>query len=148
VNPFKALELTSANAEVLLQLKENLNITSHHLRKHFQNHNICPSTDPEYSHFFSIDEPDIALTYEWSISFTHIFKCLSSGNIRAHNRAARDPNPSLCERLYWMSYVWVFLGPLAKLPEDIGERTIWIDILFNNQNNKNIVEELAEAENR
>ena len=45
-----------------------------------------------------------------------------------------------------MSFLWVFLGPPALLPEDIDERTIFFDIMINDQNSIDIKRELAAAE--
>ena len=128
--------------------EEDLGITSHELREYFRKHKIVPWQHPRYKDFFCAEEPDVALTYEWSTPFVRIREFLNRTNIRAHNRASRDLNPSPWERLYWMSFAWVLLGPLAKLPEDIDNKTMWIDILFNDQNSVNMAEELKEAENR
>ena len=128
----------------------NLDITSHQLREYFQKHKICPSTPPEYSHFFNTAKPDIALTYEWSTTFARIYEYLCVDNICAHNACScigMKTTLSVLEIFYLMTFTWL-LSPLASLPEDLSEVTIWIDILFNDQNNQNMKEELDEAENR
>jgi hypothetical protein len=138
---------------------EHLHVTSKDLQNYFQKHKIVPTVwaadHPEFKDIFLTEEPDIALTYEWKTSFTLIFEYLKSDNISAHNRAAKDLNPSLWERVYWMSFLWVLLGPPRKLPEDIDNKTIWIDILFNDQTvldqedgNERLQAVLAEAEER
>lgn len=46
-----------------------------------------------------------------------------------------------------MSFAWVFLGPLIKIPVDIDEKTIFVDIMYNDQTNvSNIASELMIAE--
>jgi hypothetical protein len=127
---------------------KNLHVTSHDLQKYFQKHKICPAKHPEYSRFFSTKEPRVALTYEWSTPFSRILEFLNRDNISANNHSTKNLNQSLWERQHWMSFAWVLVGQQAKLPEDIGNKTIWIDILFNDQNTVNMAAELEEAEKR
>ena len=105
-----------------------------------------PHRHDKYKHYFSRTPPDIALTYEWKATFRELRAFLSPANIRRHNRTALDPNPSLWHRLYLMSFLWVFLGPLALIPEDVDERTMFIDIMANDQNSIDMRRELASAE--
>ena len=86
------------------------------------------------SKFYVDGEPEIALTYQWSTCFCQIKAFLDPRNIAMHNQATVDPNPSIWERLYLMSFLWVILGPLQKIPLDLertifGERTIFVDII-------------------
>lgn len=105
-----------------------------------------PHRHDKYKHYFSRTPPDIALTYEWKATFRELRAFLSPANIRRHNRTALDPNPSLWHRLYLMSFLWVFLGPLALIPEDVDERTMFIDIMANDQNSIDMPRELASAQ--
>ena len=125
---------------------DDLNIKSEDLRKYFQKHKIVPHQHDKYKHYFSRTPPNIALTYEWKATFRELRAFLSPANIRRHNRTALDPNPSLWHRLYLMSFLWVFLGPLALIPEDVDERTMFIDIMANDQNSIDMRRELASAE--
>ena len=125
---------------------DDLNIKSEDLRKYFQKHKIVPHSHDKYKHYFSRTPPDFALTYEWKATFRELRAFLSPANIRRHNRTALDPNPSLWHRLYLMSFLWVFLGPLALIPEDVDERTMFIDIMANDQNSIDMRRELASAE--
>jgi hypothetical protein len=45
-----------------------------------------------------------------------------------------------------MSFLWVLLGPPALLPEDIDRRTVFIDIMANDQTSRDIKKELTAAE--
>ena len=106
-----------------------------------------PWKHPRYLHFYVDGEPDIALTYPWSTSFREIKTYLDPRNIAMHNQATIDPNPSMWERLYLMGFLWVFFGPMQKIPVDIGERTIFVDILINDQTDVGaIAQELDKAE--
>ena len=125
---------------------DDLNIKSEDLRRYFQRHSIVPHRHPKYKTYFSTGRPEIALTYEWKSSFRDLRACLSPDNIRRHNRTALDPNPSWWDRLYLMSFLWVFLGPLHLIPEDIDERTVFIDIMVNNHSSRDIQMELTAAE--
>ena len=126
-----------------------LNITSHDIKEYFTDprHPIVPWKHHRYSSYFESRPPDIALTYEWSTTFKQMRAFLDPSNIKWHNRAALDPNPSLAERLYLMSFAWVALGPLNKIPPEIEEQTIFVDIMYNDQTNAdNIEQELEIAE--
>ncbi len=106
-----------------------------------------PWKHPRYQHFYVDGEPEIALTYQWSTSFRQIKALLDPRNIAMHNQATVDPNPSIWERLYLMSFLWVILGPLQKIPVDLGERTIFVDIMINDQTDVGAIEqELDTAE--
>jgi hypothetical protein len=105
-----------------------------------------PYKHPKYKKYFTDQPAEIALTYEWTSSFRHLKTFLSKDNVRRHNRLSLDPNPSPLHRLYLLSFLWVFLGPPTLLPEDMDERTIFIDIMFNDQNSIDITRELAAAE--
>jgi len=126
-----------------------LDITSHAIQAYFtdERHPIVPWKHPRYRHFYVDGEPDIALTYPWSTSFRELKAYLNPRNIAMHNQATVDPNPSIWERLYLMSFLWVFFGPMQKIPVDIGERTIFVDILINDQTDVGaIAQELDKAE--
>ncbi len=46
-----------------------------------------------------------------------------------------------------MSFLWVMLGPFQKVPVDIGDKTIFVDIMMNNQTDVGAIEkELERAE--
>jgi hypothetical protein len=94
--------------------------------------------------------PDIALTYPWSTSFHQSQAFLDPRNMVMHNQATIDPDPSLLECVYLMSFLWVILGPMHKLQLDIGEKsqkTIFFDILINDQTDVGaIAQELDMAE--
>ena len=134
------------NHSLLVADNSDLNIKSEDLRKYFQKHKIVPHQHDKYKAYFSSTPPEIALTYEWKTTFSELRAFLSPANIRRHNSTALDPNPSLWHRLYLMSFLWIFLGPLTLIPEDIDERTIFIDIMINDQNSIDIKRELAAAE--
>jgi hypothetical protein len=64
-----------------------------------------------------------------------------------HNEATVDPNPSLWLRFYLMSFLWIILGPIQMIPHNIGEKTIFVDIMINDQTSVGYVEqELDKAE--
>ena len=134
------------NHSLLVADNSDLNIKSEDLRKYFQKHKIVPHQHDKYKAYFSSTPPEIALTYEWKTTFSELRAFLSPANIRRHNSTALDPNPSLWHRLYLMSFLWVFLGPLALIPEDVDERTMFIDIMANDQNSIDMRRELASAE--
>ena len=125
---------------------DELNIKSDDLRKFFQKNNIVPYLHPKYKLFFCNTAPEIALTYQWSCTFRQLKVFLSPENVQRHNRNALDPNPSFWERLYLVSFLWVLLGPLELIPQNIDERTLFIDIMANDQNSIDIKQELSAAE--
>ena len=46
-----------------------------------------------------------------------------------------------------MSFLWVILGPIQKIPLDLGERTIFVDIMMNDQTDVGLIsQELDKAE--
>ena len=125
---------------------DRLDIKSNDLRAYFQKHNIVPHLHPEYKNYF-VDRPvELALTYQWTSSFRELRAFLNPDNIRRHNRVALDPNPGLWARLVLMSFAWVLCTLPPLLPEDINARTIFIDIMANDQNAPDITTELAKAE--
>jgi hypothetical protein len=130
-------------------MRAHLDITSHDIKRFFtdERHPIVPWKHDRYKGYF-VDVPfEIALTYEWSTSFRDIREFLSPQNVRLHNETAIDPNPSLAERIHLMSGAWKCLGPLSKIPLNIEEKTIFIDIMFNDQTNVGeIANELKVAE--
>ena len=125
---------------------DELNIKSEDIRKFFQQNKIVPHLHPKYRHFFSNTPPEIALTYQWSCTFRELRAFLSPANILRHNCNALDPNPSLWQRIYLMSFLWIPFGPLALIPQNIDERTLFIDIMVNDQNSIEIKGELEAAE--
>ena len=125
---------------------DELNIKSEDLRKFFQKHKIVPHLHIKYKDYFTHSPPEIALTYQWVSTFRELRAFLCRDNIRRHNSNAIDPNPSFWERLYQMFFLWIPFGPLALIPEDIDEKTIFIDILLNDQNSIDIKQELDAAE--
>ena len=72
---------------------------------------------------------------------------MNPANIELHN-AALHPVASIKDRVYLMSMLWMCFGTLPSLPRDIDRRTIFIDILMNDQNSKDIKTELDAAERR
>jgi hypothetical protein len=129
--------------------RRHLDITSHDIKRYFtdERHPIVPWKHDRYKVYFNDKPFEIALTYEWSTSFRDIQAFLSPKNVRMHNDASMDPNPSFAERIYLMSGVWVCFGPLSKIPLDIEEKTIFVDIMFNDQTNVGeIANELKVAE--
>jgi hypothetical protein len=108
---------------------------------------IVPWEHPRYQHFYVDGDPEIALTYQWSTTFRHIKAMLDPSNIAMHNQATIDSDPSMWERLYLMSFLWVFLGPMHKIPLDMEQRLIFIDIMMNDQTKEEAIErELDKAE--
>ena len=105
-----------------------------------------PHLHPKYKQYF-VDRPaELALTYQWTSTFRELRAFLNQDNIRRHNRVALDPNPGLWARLALMSFAWVWCPVRPLLPEDIDARTIFIDIMANDQNSPDIATELAKAE--
>ena len=125
---------------------DGLNIKSEDIRKYFQLKGIVPHLHPKYQEFFVHKPAEIALTYQWSSTFREIRSFLNSANIRRHNSTSRDPNPTFWHRLYMMSFLWAFFGTLTLLPENIDDRTIFIDIFMNDQNSIDIKQELERAQ--
>ena len=123
----------------------DLDIASHQIQKYFQKYGITPHNDPRYSSYFSNLPPEIALTYEWNTRFYQIKEFLNTENIARHN-ATLNPVASIKDRLFLMSMLWICLGTLPSIPVDINNHTIFIDILLNDQNSKDIKAELDAAE--
>ncbi len=76
-----------------------LDITSHTIQKYFtdERHPIVPWEHPRYQRFYvDRDEPEIALTYQWSTSFRKIKAFLDPANLAMHNHATVNPDPSIC----------------------------------------------------
>ena len=140
-----ALRCTYAGSESSVEL----DITSHAIQAYFtdERHPIVPWKHPRYQHFYVDGEPEIALTYQWSTSFRKIKAYLDPHNLATNIQATVDPDPSIWERLYLMSFLWVIHGPMQRIPPDIGERTIFVDIMINDQTNVDaIAQELDKAE--
>ena len=141
--------LVDLPGDIVISKAQNLDIKSHDIQRYFTDprHPIVPWKHDRYKSFFENKPPDVSLTYEWSTSFKEIRAYLDFINIKRHNATVSDPNPSLSERLYLMSFVWVVMGPLTKIPLDIEERTIFVDIMYNDQTHiGNIEKELELAE--
>ena len=78
-----------------------LDITSHAIQKYFtdERHPIVPWKHSRYQHFYVDGEPEIALTYQWSMSFRQIKAFLDPRNIAMHNHATVDPGASVSDEL-------------------------------------------------
>jgi WD40 repeat protein len=57
-----------------------------------------------------------------------------------------DPIASLNARIHMMSFAWCILGPFQSIPKNIDQRSIFIDVLINDQTSKDIRKELKVAE--
>ena len=108
---------------------DHKNITSREVMGYFIHENAHKHLHDKYEPFFSTDEPNVVLTYEWSIPLADVYKVLT------------DQKATL---LYIYEKKKPDVSHLKNLPT-VNIR-IWIDILFNNQNSNNIQEELNMAE--
>ena len=132
-------------------------ITSHDIRGYFQKHRINPKI--AYSSFYSDEQPTCALTYQWSTSFNQIrcflnAQCLNQDPLFLAHWFARKKGTSDSDSFFagififfvcWAQlFGWVFFDLISDF--DLANTTIWIDILFNDQNSIDIKTELRLAE--
>jgi hypothetical protein len=79
--------------------------------------------EPQNRHHYATSKPDIAITYPWGMDL-------------------RRDLPRYLRQLYWRLR---WRGRVASWEEFVG-KTFWIDILFNDQNSKDIVLDLNAAQ--
>ena len=98
---------------------------SHHLQRLFTQsaRKFCPKEEKSNWKFYSTRRPDIVITYTWGMDLLHEL-------------------PRFIRRL------WRHLRrqKLVTSWEDFAGKTLWLDILFNDQNSKVITQDLNDAQ--
>ena len=112
-----------------IQQEANLpsDVTSNDLRAYFQSKKIHPMK--AYPEFYCDKFPMAAITYEWRTSFSQLSEYLNSESMEE------------CDLTLGLQK----LSKAEPLPKDMRILMVWIDILFLDQNNKDMRKELKKA---
>jgi hypothetical protein len=129
--PVKTSRLTAAFVSEQTHLtrlspEKQVDLNSHHLIKYFVDNKINPME--KYGDLYSVENPRILLTVDWTTSFSDIRGCLNEKNMV---KQRKHPTSQVRHTLWRMFCLGVCCYP-SLLPKDIDSCPLWVDILFNN----------------